>query len=244
MGKTEELFQEWLASLKHKQPAAHVKSFYHTNRCVLTTQVKYRRYSNTTIPTDAQLSSFMQTLNAHERAVFLLLAESGERIGAIYQLTPRDIDLTQEYPLVIFRADTTKIAVTHPSFIGATAKQALLAIKAQPPYILPRPRATKTEFCPSYRPYQSIYNTITEKARKLGFRFTPHQLRKRYARKAMDARVQATVIDTLSNGLIGSRPITLDETTHCPMNYIFDPENIDKLRKIYAEKIYPAIKLG
>ncbi len=242
MGNTEELFQEWIVSLKHKQPAARVKSFYHANKCVLTTQVKYRRFANTAIPTDHQLRQLLSGLTPHDQAVFLTLVESGERIGATYALQTTDVRLDHDYPLIIFDASKTKVGVTHPSFIGKAAKQAILALKPSN-QLFNHPFAERKHTHPCYRPYLTLYNRLSRQSKTLGFKFTPHMIRKRYARKCMDAKVPASVIDTLSNGLIGTRPITLDETTHCPMNYIFDPTNIQKLRKIYTERIYPAIKL-
>jgi len=77
-------------------------------------------------PTRYELRKIILEGRPIHRAMFLMAASSGMRIGEIIQLTPDDIDLDYNPPMIKIRGEYTKNGESRVTFISNEAKEALL----------------------------------------------------------------------------------------------------------------------
>lgn len=76
-------------------------------------------------PTHKELRSIIQHLPIHGKALYLILASSGIRIGESLHLKPDDVDLTYSPVKVTIRAEYTKTKTKRITFMSNEAKEAL-----------------------------------------------------------------------------------------------------------------------
>ncbi|MBS7619781.1 tyrosine-type recombinase/integrase [Candidatus Bathyarchaeota archaeon] len=77
------------------------------------------------IPTPQQLKEIMHHLPVQGKALFLVLASSGMRIGEALQLTVNDVELDKDPAVVRIRGDYTKSGNSRIAFISKEAKESL-----------------------------------------------------------------------------------------------------------------------
>jgi integrase len=87
-------------------------------------------------PSNEQIKRVIEYMPIHGKAMTLMLASSGMRVGALVQLKLEDVDLNTEPVRIRIRAQYTKSKQKRITFISPEAKEALLEwLKYRPQYI-------------------------------------------------------------------------------------------------------------
>ena len=77
------------------------------------------------VPSNAELRRFIAHMPIHGKALFLMLASSGMRIGEALQLKLDDLDLNHEPAKIYIRGEYTKSGNPRIAFISSEAKEAI-----------------------------------------------------------------------------------------------------------------------
>jgi integrase len=87
-------------------------------------------------PSNEQIRRLIEYMPIHGKAMMLMLASSGMRVGALVQLRLEDVNLDMEPVRIRIRAEYTKSKQKRITFISPEAKEALLEwLKYRPQYI-------------------------------------------------------------------------------------------------------------
>ena len=78
------------------------------------------------VPNNKKLRQIFTHMNAKGKALFLILASSGMRIGEALQITTDDLDLDFEPTKITIRGEYTKTGNSRFTFISSEAKEALI----------------------------------------------------------------------------------------------------------------------
>jgi integrase len=88
------------------------------------------------VPSNAELKQILHHMPAHGKALFLVLASSGMRIGECLRLKLNDIELDKDPVRVNLRAESTKSGNNRLTFVSTEAKEAIQAwLKVREKYI-------------------------------------------------------------------------------------------------------------
>lgn len=82
--------------------------------------------SDERVPDNNEIARIVEFLPIHDKALTLLLASSGMRIGEALKLEPDDIDLARNPPRITLRAKNTKTGRKRFTFISQEAKTILI----------------------------------------------------------------------------------------------------------------------
>jgi len=77
-------------------------------------------------PTPAELRMILTHARLPYRAIYLVLATSGLRVGELQQLTLRDVDLSKDPAVIKVRGETSKTGNSRVTFMNGEAKEAVL----------------------------------------------------------------------------------------------------------------------
>lgn len=166
----------------------YIRDFLHLGRWIEDFDFAKSKAKPKEIPTDEQLLEFVNELPYQIQMVFLVLHNSGLRIGEVMKLKVKDIDFETN----MINASDLHTGITKSSWISFITRQTAKNLKQ---YLDINKIAGKPEshvFPISQRSVQSAFKNTSE---YVGYSITPHLLRTIFAEKCTQANIQEKYIN-------------------------------------------------
>jgi len=185
--------------------AAGVRKFLSANGIpVSNVPIKVYTLHEDMLPTKEDLKKVLETASSKARVCLLILLSSGLRIGELYNLTIKDVNLDEDPAIIRVKAVSAKERKGRITFMSQQAKEALKA------YLANRNLEELTPDSPlisadngkpmSYQNLQYILNNAFKKVgKKVGKRYTlhAHTLRKWFKTQMISAGIPGPIVDRL-----------------------------------------------